>query len=41
MGQITVLLDENGFPVANGYVFGATSTDPGATLESDVTIERI
>lgn len=39
MGQITVLLlDENGFPVANGYVFGATSTDPGATLESDVTI---
>lgn len=39
MGQITVLLlDENGFPVANGYVIGATSTDPGATLESDVTI---
>lgn len=39
MGQVTVLLvDENGFPVANGYVFAATSTDAGATLDSDVTI---
>lgn len=39
MGQVTVLLiDEKGFPVANGYVFAATSTDPGATMDSDVTL---
>lgn len=39
MGQVTVLLlDEDGFPVANGYVFSATSTEPGQSMESDVTI---
>lgn len=39
MGQVTVLLlDEEGFPVANGYVFGATSTNPGEKMESDVQI---
>lgn len=39
MGQVTVLLlDEDGFPIANGYVFSAVSTDPGQKMESDVTI---
>lgn len=39
MGQITVLLlDEKGFPVANGYVFAATSIDSGAKLETDADI---
>ena len=39
MGQVTVLLlDEHGLPVANGYVFSATSTNPGESMESDVQI---
>ena len=39
MGQVTILLlDEMGFPVANGYVFGALSIDPGAALETDASI---
>lgn len=39
MGQVTVLLlDEKGFPVGNGYVFSATSTNPGEKMESDVVI---
>lgn len=39
MGQVTViLLDENGLPVANGYVFGAMAIAPGESMESDVQI---
>lgn len=39
MGQVMVLLlDEKGFPVANGYVFSATSTNPGESMDSDLTI---
>lgn len=33
-----LLLDEKGFPVANGYVFAATSIDSGAKLETDADI---
>lgn len=37
MGQVTVLLlDEMGFPVANGYVFSATSTNSGEKMETDL-----
>lgn len=39
IGQVTVLLlDEHGLPVANGYVFSATSTDIDGTMDSDISM---